>query len=253
MKINSIRDFRHFILSEDIRMFHTELFPAGYEYSAKEAGYLVWQCRTASMEEKYAAWQWIVDNMPDCEVISQNPESETFPSLHQELRQIIEANDLRIENKEDIGRNLFSGMCPDFPVPFKQYDIVYWYKEPETPLLLEAIYPALPPDKKEELTMDSSDMRALCAWIIEGFIDTDIRRNCLELEGYVKPLTGEERILGLISMFRREKISLWELLHGYKLILAEESVCTAKIELSHNCRPDHTEYLELLGKGWIDT
>ena len=96
--ISEMRDFRHFILSEDIRLFHEELFPTGYAYSAQEAGYLVWQCRTASMQEKYAAWQWIIDNMPDCEVISSNPGFEFFPSLHQKLRQLIEENDLRKKN-----------------------------------------------------------------------------------------------------------------------------------------------------------
>lgn len=145
--------------------------------------------------------------MPDCEEISENPGFETFPSLHQELRRLIEANDLRSVNKEDVGWNLFAGMCLDFPVPFKQDDIVYWYKESETPMLLEAIYPSmLPPDRKEKMILDSSDMHALCTRIIDGFIETDIRPRYLELECYVRQLTGEQRILGLISMFRRKKI-----------------------------------------------
>ena len=253
MTIHDIRDFRHFILSEDIRMFHEELFPIGYEYSAKEAGYLVWQCRTATMEEKYVAWQWIIDNMPDCEVISSNPGFEFFPSLHQELRRLIEDNDLRKKNSAAIGWDLFAGMCLDFPVPFKPGDIVFWYKEPETPLLLDAICPAmLPQDKKGKMVLDSSDMQALCIGISDGYIETDIRPNYLEIELYVKPLTGEQRILGLISMFRQKKLSLWELLHGYKLVLAEESVCKARTELSHTCRPDHKEYMDLLEKGWMD-
>ena len=53
MTINSIRDFRHFILSEDIRLFHEELFPSGYAYSAQEAGYLVLQWRKILNELHY--------------------------------------------------------------------------------------------------------------------------------------------------------------------------------------------------------
>ena len=253
MTIREMRDFRHFILSEDIRLFHEELFPSGYAYSAQEAGYLVWQCRTASMQEKYAAWQWIIDNMPDSEVISSNPGFEFFPSLHQKLRRLIEENDLRKKNKEAVGWDLFAGMCLDFPVPFKPADIVFWYKEPETPMLLDAIYPAmLPQDKKERMILDSSDMQAICMGVSDGYIETDIRPNYLEIELYVKPLIGEHRTLGLISMYRRKKISLLELLHGYKLVLAEASVCKAKDDLSHTCRLDHTEYRDLLENGWMD-
>ncbi len=57
-------DFYRFINSRDIREYHKEI---NYQYNAAEAAWLVFQCRDADMNEKHAAWQWIIDNMEDCQ------------------------------------------------------------------------------------------------------------------------------------------------------------------------------------------
>ena len=55
-------DITSYINSKDIRDYHREI---GIEYNALEAAWLVYHNRGRSLEEKHAAWQWIIDNMPD--------------------------------------------------------------------------------------------------------------------------------------------------------------------------------------------
>lgn len=56
-------DFLKFINSNAVRNHLQEL---EYQPTAMEAAWLVYQCETLSQEEKYAAWQEIIDTMPDC-------------------------------------------------------------------------------------------------------------------------------------------------------------------------------------------
>ena len=51
-----------FVNSKDIRV-HLEKI--GYEFSPLEAAWLVYQSRTATLDEKHAAWQEIIDTLPD--------------------------------------------------------------------------------------------------------------------------------------------------------------------------------------------
>lgn len=52
-----------FINSKDIR---EHLRQIGYSFTAPEAAFLVWQCRSADLKEKIAAWREIIETMPDC-------------------------------------------------------------------------------------------------------------------------------------------------------------------------------------------
>ena len=54
-----------FINSKDIR---THLEQMGYEFNSLEAAWLIYQCRTASIEEKHKAWEELIATMPDCRV-----------------------------------------------------------------------------------------------------------------------------------------------------------------------------------------
>ena len=52
--------------SPDIRSYLQEI---RYQFTIEEAAYLVWQCRRVTLEEKFAAWEEIVDTMPDSAII----------------------------------------------------------------------------------------------------------------------------------------------------------------------------------------
>ena len=54
-----------FINSKDVR---THLEQMGYEFNSLEAAWLIYQCRTASIEEKHKAWEELIATMPDCRV-----------------------------------------------------------------------------------------------------------------------------------------------------------------------------------------
>lgn len=149
---------------------------------------------------------------------------------------------------------LFEGMFFNFPVPFQKYDIVYCLDSPQEPMLLEDVVPwRLQKDPNDRSRQpDSSEMHAICSEVIDGYIQGDIRPNILEIELYVKPLEGEQRILGLISLFFRKKISVYELLQGYRLILAEDMVQKTKDELERLCYISNEEYAQLLKEGFVD-
>ncbi len=57
-------DITDFINSRDIREYHRKI---GYEYDSLEAAWIVYQCHSKTLEEKHAAWRWIINNMPDRE------------------------------------------------------------------------------------------------------------------------------------------------------------------------------------------
>ena len=56
-------DFLKFINSNAVRNHLQEL---EYQPTAMEAAWLVYQCETLSLKEKYAAWQEVIETMPDC-------------------------------------------------------------------------------------------------------------------------------------------------------------------------------------------
>lgn len=56
-------DFVKFFNSNTVR---THLQRIRYQPTALEAAWLAWQCETISLEEKYTAWQEIIETLPDC-------------------------------------------------------------------------------------------------------------------------------------------------------------------------------------------
>ena len=56
-------DFVKFVNSDTVRNYLQQI---RYQPTALEAAWLVWQCETISLEEKYTAWQEIIDTLPDC-------------------------------------------------------------------------------------------------------------------------------------------------------------------------------------------
>ena len=56
-------DIFRFIDSTDIRRYLAEI---RYRFSTEEKMFLIWYCKTATLNEKIAAWQEIVGYVPSC-------------------------------------------------------------------------------------------------------------------------------------------------------------------------------------------
>ena len=77
-------DLFRFIDSKDIR---EHLRQIGYSFTAPEAAFLVWQCRSTTLKEKIAAWREIIETMPDCSLTRR--EKEPIGNCHDFLRRHI--------------------------------------------------------------------------------------------------------------------------------------------------------------------
>ena len=92
-------DISSFINSKDIRDYHNKL---GYKYYALEAAWLVSQCHHKTLEEKHQAWQWIIDNMPDMEIVNCGRwVSEKGDTVHKVLADYMEMEKAFIERFKD--------------------------------------------------------------------------------------------------------------------------------------------------------
>lgn len=81
-------DFLNFVNSNVVRSYLQEI---RYQPTSMEAAWLVYQCGTANLEEKCAAWRKIIETLPDCptnsRVIGVKPEHRN--SVHTFLREYI--------------------------------------------------------------------------------------------------------------------------------------------------------------------
>ena len=89
------RDFVEFINSEDVKQYVRE---TGYQLSSQEAAFVVWQSKDTPLEERFAAWEEIIETMPDSSFAGyrhfnfKTKQREPAPvySLHDFLRQYIQ-------------------------------------------------------------------------------------------------------------------------------------------------------------------
>ena len=58
-------DVCRFINSKDIRDY---LRSINYQFTPIEAAWLIYYCRELTLQEKHAAWQELIDTMPDCPI-----------------------------------------------------------------------------------------------------------------------------------------------------------------------------------------
>ena len=75
-----------FINSKDIR---AHLQSLRYDFTLPEAAFLVWQCATAPLSEKHAAWRELIKTMPDCRMERRRNMCE-IQSMHGFLQEYIE-------------------------------------------------------------------------------------------------------------------------------------------------------------------
>ena len=67
----------------------------GFAPNSLEASWLVYQSNNKTIEAKHTAWEWIIKNMPDCEVSGKNIETPQ-KSLHKFLSRYMEIEDYLI-------------------------------------------------------------------------------------------------------------------------------------------------------------
>ena len=82
-------DVYRFINSRDIRDY---LKSINYQFTSIEAAWLIDQCRELTLQEKHAAWQELIDTMPDCP-IAKRRWTAACPSLHAFLREYMRFQD----------------------------------------------------------------------------------------------------------------------------------------------------------------
>lgn len=75
-----------FVNSRDIREHWQNI---GFVPNSVESAWIVWQSKNHTIAEKHAAWQWIIDNMPDCEVRGKWIDTPQ-DSLHEFLKRFME-------------------------------------------------------------------------------------------------------------------------------------------------------------------
>ena len=82
-------DFLKFVNSNAVRNHLQEIC---YQPTSLEAAWLVYQCETASLEEKCAAWREIIETLPDCPTGSRTRglKPEHRDSVHTFLQAYIE-------------------------------------------------------------------------------------------------------------------------------------------------------------------
>lgn len=78
-----------FINSKDIR---EHLINIGYKFNSLEAAWLIFQCKSASIEEKRQAFWGLINTMPDCK-IEERMNADPQDSLHAYLQEYMDCED----------------------------------------------------------------------------------------------------------------------------------------------------------------
>ena len=99
-----------FVNSKDIRKYLADI---NYSFTTAEAAWLVYQCRNATLAEKYAAWEKIIATMPD-----QSVDSIHFDKPYESIHKVI--SDF-IAMKKKVTEMFFE----ERPKAFYQYSLVY--------------------------------------------------------------------------------------------------------------------------------
>lgn len=106
-------DITKFINSKDIR---EHLINIGYKFNSLEAAWLIFQCKSASIEEKHQAFKELIGTMPDCK-IEERMNTDPQDSLHAYLQEYMDC-----ENK----------LLNDFFTPEEDwFYTLEWYEDNE--------------------------------------------------------------------------------------------------------------------------
>ncbi len=231
-------DILDYVNSSDIKQY---LHDIDYKCSSIQAAWLVNQSKYKSFDDKQRAWQWIIDNMPDC-VIPDNGKHREVQSLHAFLAELIafrEKHKKRIEKGKspkkkmtDEDWELYEGILElswyCFPTPFEKGDIVC--RCTDNPhnhshvcagvFVLEGLTNTEDDIKRFSDHGDTSDMDGY-GWFsdYDGTIYREVMSNYMDLELYNGDLRGQERILIAISNYVKGKIGIDLLLQSQRTLI----------------------------------
>ena len=97
-------DFTKFIDSRDIAEHLKKL---DYKFNAPEAAYLVYQSNRATLEEKFTAWEYIIENFPDCS-LEKRSGMDRIDSFHKFLRKYIDLQKRRCHDFNAGGNHVYT-------------------------------------------------------------------------------------------------------------------------------------------------
>lgn len=109
-----------FIQSKSVR---EHLEKINYAFSSLEMAYIIWQCPDATLEERFAAWQEIIDSMPD-DPLPASMELGEIEGIHEFLRQYMELQKEFLDefNKKKDGIYFYRYTIRERPVKDEPWD-----------------------------------------------------------------------------------------------------------------------------------
>ncbi len=228
-------DVISYVNSKDIRQY---LHDINYQCNTIQAAWLVYQSAKMSMVEKYEAYRWIIDNMPDLPM----PKVKHLikhDSIHEYLNQNIEffeKHKAKYEDKGGIDYHItdeedFDYLWCYFPTPFKKGDIVCsCLNNPHNHFdlctgmfVLDEINNTAEDYKRYMYCGKYIDMNAY-GWFqdLDGAIYYESMSNYMNLERYTGELYGQERILIAVSNFVQDKIGFELLLQSQRTMMMRD-------------------------------
>ena len=156
-----------FINSKDIRDYLRQI---DYSFTAPEAAFLVWQCRSATLKEKITAWREIIRTIPDCSM-GERLNMDEMPSIHRFLEQYITLMErlLEIFYCEEHAVYSYSGSYWDGSDFSEKYERLY-------PNVTSCVAGLL----NDEFASDAPE----AARVIEDYLQTIENRECKSLPPY---------------------------------------------------------------------
>ena len=231
-------DILSFINSKDIRDYLHEI---NYKCDSMQAAWLVYHNANKTMEEKHAAYRWIIDNMPDCPM----PERRfaiSRDSLHDFLQEHMDFcekhktqidQDPYLENltddEQDLYRDAFESRWYCFPTPFKKGDLVHLFCEnPHEHGCCSGVFVLNGITNGEEdikrcARGDESDMNAY-GWFQDpdGTVYNEVMHNYMDLVKFRGELYGQERLLIAISNFVQGKLEFELVLQSQRTLMMRD-------------------------------
>lgn len=230
-------DILEFVNSRTIRDYLKDI---DFKCDSMQAAWLVYQNRYKTYDQKHEAWQWIIDNMPDCSM-PERRYSAPRPSLHDYLKGLMEYRDKNkkrilqhnlpknmTEEEEDLLKDAFESRWYCFPTPFKRGDIVYDCRyDPHDRDYCTGTFVLAGIDNEDNennrQNHDSSDMTAY-GWFQEknGTIYSEVMFNYMDLELFRGHLDGQERLQIALSNYIKGNISEELLLHAQRTLIMHD-------------------------------
>lgn len=175
-----------FIDSQDTREY---LRKNQYPFTAPEAAFLVWHSETATLEEKFAAWEQITQEMPNCKM-AERTHMKAIPDFHAFLHHYMDLQKREISHFESANGKVYTAdFYPDDRFGMEKY-MWGWHFEPFTSLkkCLDAAVSKIKEygdemnrikiSKKQPDDPDSSNSEYIICDADGKIMDIDVSMNC---------------------------------------------------------------------------